>query len=746
MSFYTSDNVFTQAERAAIANTTITILDIYGSVEPGPEPKIRAANPNTHFDSTDHIFLLSSDEMAGDIDKTDGLKGSATPESTAYGFNIGRDSYTQAKNTRAMATDLASGEGVWTCDDGGCYDQDTSSSYQDAGGHCWLRSPGGESGRAADVPETGRVRAYGYGVGIGFGIGVRPALLTNKTSIICLLDSTVSPWDGVGSAWTPVTAHTSPPATIPTWVGANPARRSDDTGINHIMRMILKTEDLNDTIYTINAISPGSISLNAVASFTEQLGSFDMAAIKVPANANKRQGDFEAEGYYTFKYPYVFQVMSIEENTTTDLSVDFPSDTNRFMVFRSNHSGIAPSEPVYDTTYGSAALEIDLTTTPPTILTADAGLVISQGATIAFSPEITTFKHNLTLNGGTLHLNGPLDFSQGTVSINSGTLDISNLSSTDIITFPQGTRATSAFNIVPSDNWSQFIRNLGFSDPLDEVTEFITASRNRLAGATAVNATMDLIASSIANNLSTSATSGIDNVVAASASFNNIKTGSHIESVSGNLVIGATKGYQDFAAGVYLETGASHFDSFDVEKVGSGNSYFLGLGGIIRLDYKTYYLASSIHMGALKTRTNYVASTSYLGGFLELGKQMMHDITSYLRFSYGRTGAINANNQHVDVTNSYRLRLGAKAKLPEIKFNLKPYIGLAFEREFDGKATSAIVNDSGLAAPSLKGNTFIAECGLTHEFNQRLSATINLEGYLGRRKGISGGVGVVYKL
>ena len=744
MSFYTNDDVFTSAERAAIANTTITTLDIWGTVEQGSEPKIRAANPKTRFDSIDHIFLLSSDEMAGDIDKTDGDAGSATPASTAYGFDKEYQSYYQAKNTRAMATDFALHEGVWRCDDGCCEDSDPNcdNEYHDAGGVFWLRSPGDLSDDAALVGDGGRVFATGDEG--GDAVGVRPALLTNKASIICLMDSTVSPWDGVGSAWTPV-AHTSPPATIPTWVGANPVR-SDDRGVDHIMRMILKTEDLSDTIYTINAISPGSISLNAVASFTEQLGSFDMAAIKVPDNANKRQGDFEEEGYYTFKYPYVFQVKSIEENTTTNLSVDFPSDTNRFMVFRSNHSGIAPSEPVYDTTYGSAALEIDLTTTPPTLLTADAGLVINSDVTIAFSREITSFKHNLTLNGGELHLKGPLDFSQGTVSINSGTLNISHLSSTDIITFPQGTRATSAFNIVPSDNWSQFIRNLDLSDPLDEVTEFITASRNRLAGAATVNTIMDLVANSVASELNSGAETS--SIMALGANASKVTTGSHVKVYGGSAIVGVSRGFNHVLVGVFAEGGLSHFDTYDIVKVSSGNTNLAGLGAMVKLDSKAAYLTGMVHGGILKTKAAFKTNTSFLGAYTELGWHIGSYLDSYVRYSYSRTGAIEetlANlSLSVDPTVSHRGRFGVKLMLSNSAAS--PYLSVAFEREFKGDTKGATVLDDANAAPTTKGNSGIVEAGFQLELAKNWFTKVRAEWSFGRRQGVSSGVGVEYRL
>ena len=144
--------------------------------------------------------------MAGDIDKTYGDQAA----STAYDFNMSWGSYTQDKNTRAMATDFALAEGVRTCNNGGCDDQDTSSSYQDAGGCFWLRSPGVGPGDAAGVIADGHVYAVGLEVG-GDDFGVRPALLTNLAPVICLQDAALLPWsfNNAGS-WQAISSITNP--------------------------------------------------------------------------------------------------------------------------------------------------------------------------------------------------------------------------------------------------------------------------------------------------------------------------------------------------------------------------------------------------------------------------------------------------------------------------------------------------------------------------------------------------------
>ena len=528
----------------------------------------------------------------------------------------------------------------------------------------------------------------------------------------------------------------------------------------HLTKMILKSGDtgvyatnsdaqnsLGEVTYTIGAISDSSISLSAVTEMSKG-AFFDAAAIKVPDNANQRQGEIGQDAYYTFIYPYVFQTIRLAEvngSSSYDLSNTLPTTTDRFMVFQ-HEKMLSLDDANYYTEYGNGVLEIDLTTRPPTILTADAGLVISQDATIAFSSEITTFKHNLTLNGGTLYLKGPLDFSQGTVSINSGTLNISNLSSTDIITFPQGTRATSAFNIVPSDNWRQFIRNLDLSDPLDEVTEFITASRSHLAGATAVNTTMDLVANSVASELNSGAETS--SIMALGANASKVTTGSHVKVYGGSAIVGVSRGFNHVLVGVFAEGGLSHFDTYDIVKVSSGNTNLAGLGAMVKLDSKAAYLTGMVHGGILKTKAAFKTNTSFLGAYTELGWHIGSYLDSYVRYSYSRTGAIEetlANlSLSVDPTVSHRGRFGVKLMLSNSA--ARPYVSVAFEREFKGDTKGATVLDDANAAPTTKGNSGIVEAGFQLELSKNWFTKVRAEWSFGRRQGVSSGVGVEYRL
>ncbi|GHU09734.1 hypothetical protein FACS1894158_19110 [Betaproteobacteria bacterium] len=77
---------------------------------------------------------------------------------------------------------------------------------------------------------------------------------------------------------------------------------------------------------------------------------------------------------------------------------------------------------------------------------------------------------------------------------------------------------------------------------------------------------------------------------------------------------------------------------------------------------------------------------------------------------------------------------------------VKPYIGLAWEHEFDGKA-KATAYGSAIDTPKLKGDTGIIELGLTVKPSATKPLTVNfgVQGYVGKREGMSGSLKVEYR-
>jgi outer membrane autotransporter protein len=68
-----------------------------------------------------------------------------------------------------------------------------------------------------------------------------------------------------------------------------------------------------------------------------------------------------------------------------------------------------------------------------------------------------------------------------------------------------------------------------------------------------------------------------------------------------------------------------------------------------------------------------------------------------------------------------------------------PYVGAAYEHEFDGKAEAASYGYN-IDAPSMRGGTGIAEVGMTLRPSRNFPATVDIgiQGSLGKRAGVSG--------
>ena len=77
---------------------------------------------------------------------------------------------------------------------------------------------------------------------------------------------------------------------------------------------------------------------------------------------------------------------------------------------------------------------------------------------------------------------------------------------------------------------------------------------------------------------------------------------------------------------------------------------------------------------------------------------------------------------------------------------MKTYAGLAWEKEYKGDARGS-VKQFAIDAPSLKGNTAIAELGISFvpENNKKLSLDFGVKGYAGQRKGASANAEISYR-
>ena len=244
------------------------------------------------------------------------------------------------------------------------------------------------------------------------------------------------------------------------------------------------------------------------------------------------------------------------------------------------------------------------------------------------------------------------------------------------------------------------------------------------------------------------------------------ESGSHVDSKGWNLGVGwAREDVQKDGTKVlfspFVEYGHGTYDSYlDDGTHGSGKISYIGAGVLGKFTQKDgLWLEGSLRAGRAKsdysanlsgTAANYDGSNTYYGVHLGAGKTFAvkedSSIDAYARYFWSHqnsmTATLNTGDRYeFGSVNSQRLRLGLRYSLKDKKTG-ECYAGLAWEHEFAGKAGATYEGDAA-PSPSLKGSSYMLELG--YRFmpeNSRVSYDLHLNGWQGKRKGVTGGASV----
>jgi hypothetical protein len=260
-----------------------------------------------------------------------------------------------------------------------------------------------------------------------------------------------------------------------------------------------------------------------------------------------------------------------------------------------------------------------------------------------------------------------------------------------------------------------------------------------------------------------------------------VNTGSHIDvkGVTGNvgLAVSTDTGAGPATAGIFLEFGRGEFDSYndfvDASEVhGSGDVTYLGGGLLGRFELGSQessrpYVEASARIGRTKSDISSFDFMGALGAFgkLELSSRYygFHGGIGYIidLLDFNMDGSIDISAKYFhtrrdgddfiyageqivfgDVTSS-RLRAGARFNLGLSDY-VRPFVGGYFEREFRGES-QVTVGTEPLPKVSLAGNTGIGELGVTLTSpSVPVEVELGVQGYGGKRDGVSGGVKLNY--
>ena len=258
-------------------------------------------------------------------------------------------------------------------------------------------------------------------------------------------------------------------------------------------------------------------------------------------------------------------------------------------------------------------------------------------------------------------------------------------------------------------------------------------------------------------------------------------TGSHLDMNSLSLLTGLAWGIDlapgRLTLGAFFEYGNGSYDTHNsftnaASVDGDGNAYYLGGGILARMDFVNigpgrFYAEASGRAGkthneydssdlrdAAGRKADYDSSSPYYG--LHFGTGYVWNINDaatldlYGKYFWTRqqgdsVGLSTGEHLSFDDINSSRLRFGGRFAYI-LNEHVSPYIGAAWEHEFDGKAR-AKTNGFDIDAPNLRGNTGIGELGLSLTPSADLPLTVDLgvQGYTGKREGVTGSLMVKWE-
>ena len=251
----------------------------------------------------------------------------------------------------------------------------------------------------------------------------------------------------------------------------------------------------------------------------------------------------------------------------------------------------------------------------------------------------------------------------------------------------------------------------------------------------------------------------------AGANAMRVESGSHVDSKGWNLGVGwaredAAKGGTKRLFSPFVEYGRGTYDSYlDNGAHGSGKLSYLGLGVLGKLTQQDgLWLEASARAGRARSdyslhgeNAGYDGSNAYYGIHLGVGKtfalQKGASLDAYVRYFWshqdGMSVKLRGSGDAYDFADvdSHRLRLGLRYSRKD-RSTGECYAGLAWEHELGGEASASVGGDAA-PSPSLKGSSYMLELGYRFLLqNSRISYDFHIDGWQGKRKGLSGGAAI----
>ena len=258
-------------------------------------------------------------------------------------------------------------------------------------------------------------------------------------------------------------------------------------------------------------------------------------------------------------------------------------------------------------------------------------------------------------------------------------------------------------------------------------------------------------------------------------------SGSHVDVEGFNLATGLGWNFAldegrrgNLLVGAFFEAGWGSYDSHNsfgnaASVKGDGDTEYYGGGILGRYDTApigpgNLYLEASFRAGKVETdysssdflnssftgKVDFDSSAAYYGAHAGIGyiwnMSEASSLDMYTKYLWTRQDSdsviIEGDSIRFKAMDSHRWRTGAKfshALATDSGPVFTPYLGAAYEHEFDSKARAAS-NGEAIDAPDVKGGTGIGELGFsfTPAATSGFSLDLAAQGYTGKREGVGG--------
>ena len=326
-------------------------------------------------------------------------------------------------------------------------------------------------------------------------------------------------------------------------------------------------------------------------------------------------------------------------------------------------------------------------------------------------------------------------------------------------------------------------------------------SEGRAAALGFVNQGADLIAEAGIRAARTSVAEGASNAgqmnltpfMVMNGGSSRYKTGSHVDVDGFNMVVGLATGFDllnqhPVTIGAFFEYGRGTYNTYNsfatyASVHGDGDTHYTGGGILGRIEFAGtglgwvkklnadqadgLYAEASFRAGRIDSdfdtndilggrgeSSSYDSGANYYGLHGSVGYVLNFDernsVDIYGRYLWTRidseTVNVGRDRLRFDEADSSRIRIGARYTTV-YNDQLKPYIGVAYEHEFDGEVAARAYGLK-LNKPSLEGDTGIFEAGVTLkpiDTIDALSVDVTGQGFVGQRQGGGGGLKIKYQ-